>query len=101
MSTSSRRLTFTLAAPRGVRSFANAPVPIWLHFNGLDYNGELDQIVVSIRQFSEIWVISHDPMESGGLLYRWGNPEAYGRGGPADQVFDGQHNPRWIREGLR
>ncbi|MEL6714263.1 MAG: aryl-sulfate sulfotransferase, partial [Planctomycetota bacterium] len=31
----------------------------WLHANGIDYEPDLDQIVLSLRTFSEIWVIDH------------------------------------------
>ena len=31
----------------------------WLHANAVDYNPELDQIVVSVRQFGELWIIDH------------------------------------------
>ncbi len=72
----------------------------WLHFNGMDYNAELDQIVMSSRTLSEIWVISHDPDASGDFVYRWGNPQAYNRGGSQDQRLFGQHDPEWIPEGL-
>ena len=29
----------------------------WLHINGIDYNPELDQIAISPRQHSELWII--------------------------------------------
>ena len=70
----------------------------WLHANSIDYNPELDQIVLSVRQFSEPWVIDHSTSteeaasHSGGtsgmggdILYRWGNPQAYRAGAAADQ----------------
>ena len=69
----------------------------WLHLNAVAYNAELDQIVTSPRMFNEIWVISHS--QPGGLIYRWGNPEAYGRGTPADVQLFRQHDPRWIPAG--
>jgi hypothetical protein len=33
------------------------------------------------------------------LLYRWGNPQAYGRGAAADRKLGFQHDARWIPEG--
>ena len=71
----------------------------WLHFNAVDYNPILDQIVVSSTKFDEIWIISHAPGDSGELKYRYGNPAAYGRGAPLDQMLFDQHNPTWIEPG--
>ncbi len=33
--------------------------PDWLHTNSVEYNSDLDQILVSVRNFGEIWVIDH------------------------------------------
>lgn len=81
----------------------------WLHANALDYNPELDQIVISIPQFDEIWIIDHSATieeaagHSGGnsgmggdLIYRWGNPSAYRAGGASDQRLQYQHDIHWI-----
>lgn len=73
----------------------------WLHCNAMSYNADLDQIVISSRSWSEFWVISHDPGDSGDLLYRWGNSEAYGRGTALDQQLFGQHSVHWIDKGLQ
>jgi hypothetical protein len=84
----------------------------WLHSNGVDYNAELDQILLSVRHFSEIWVIDHSTTteeaaghtggrygRGGDLLYRWGNPEAHGVGGPEDRQLFVQHDAQWIPDG--
>ena len=85
----------------------------WLHTNSIDYSVELDQILLSSRHFSEIWIIDHGTSteeaaghtggrrgKGGDLLYRWGNPEAYGVGGVEDRTLFVQHDARWIDEGL-
>ncbi len=85
----------------------------WLHANSVDYNPELDQIVISVRQFGELWIIDHSTTTEeaasdgggtsgmgGDILYRWGNPEAYRAGGPEDQQLFLQHDAQWITPGL-
>ncbi len=84
----------------------------WTHANALDYNAELDQIMITVRYFSEIWVIDRSASKEeavgsvggnagkgGDLLYRWGNPRAYGAGTPADQRLFRPHAGHWIPEG--
>ena len=84
----------------------------WLHMNGVDYNEEFDQILISCRHVNEIYVIDHSTTtaeaatSSGGnynnggdFLYRYGNPENYDRGTSSDKVLHGQHDARWILEG--
>lgn len=74
----------------------------WTHINSIDYNAELDQILLSVHNFSEIWIIDHDTTTAeaagpaGDLLYRWGNPQAYAKGTAADQQLYSQHDARWI-----
>lgn len=85
------------------------PSADWLHINSIDYNPALDQIILSVHSFSEIWIIDHSTTSAeasghaggrynhgGDLLYRWGNPAAYDRGTSIDQKLFGQHNARWI-----
>ncbi len=84
----------------------------WLHFNSIDYNEKLDQIIVSSPHFNEFWIIDHstnteqaaqsyggNSNKGGDLLYRWGNPLAYGRGDSLSQSLYFQHNVHWIKEG--
>ncbi len=84
----------------------------WMHANALDYNAELDQVTITVRHFSEIWVIDHSASreesagsaggnagKGGDLLYRWGNPRAYRAGTPADQRLFWPHAAHWIPEG--
>lgn len=85
----------------------------WIHGNSIDYNATLDQIMISSRNFNEIWVIDHSTTTAeaashtggnsgrgGDLLYRWGNPAAYQRGAPEDRQLFNQHDAHWIPEGL-
>jgi len=78
----------------------------WTHINSIDYNAELDQILLSVRGFDEIWIIDHDTTTveaagaAGDLLYRWGNPQTYDAGTEADQQFFGQHDAQWIPDGF-
>ena len=76
----------------------------WNHTNAIDYHAELDQIVLSVHSFSEIWIIDHDTTTeeaagpAGDLHYRWGNPQTYGAGTAADQQLYAQHDAQWIPE---
>ena len=88
--------------------------PDWMHANSVDYNAELDQIMLSIHEFSEVWIIDHSTTieeaashrggrcgMGGDLLYRWGNPRAYRNGTNADRRLFAQHCAHWIPKGLR
>jgi len=85
----------------------------WLHCNGIAYNPELDQIIISVHQFGELWILDHSTSLAeaaghtggnsgmgGDLLYRWGNPRTYRAGTVDDQILFHQHNPHWIEPGL-
>ncbi|MBN1757538.1 MAG: aryl-sulfate sulfotransferase, partial [Chitinispirillaceae bacterium] len=86
----------------------------WLHTNSVDYNEDLDQIMISVLDFSEVWIIDHSTTKeeaashSGGkhgkggdLIYRFGNPAAYKSGSSSDRLLYGQHGPEWISKGLQ
>ncbi len=94
-------------------NYAEMNVADWNHSNAIDYNAELDQILLSVHNFSEIWIIDHSTTteeaaghdggnsgRGGDLLYRWGNPQAYGAGSADDQTLFMQHDAQWIEDGL-
>ena len=77
----------------------------WNHLNGVEYNAERDEIVLSSRSFSEIWIIDHATTTetargaAGDLKFRYGNPLTYGDKGGKRQLFF-QHDAEWIEPGL-
>lgn len=85
----------------------------WQHWNSLDYNADLDQIIVSSPFWNEVYIIDHstttaeaashsggDSGKGGDILWRWGNPRAYGAGDTTDQQLFFQHDAHWIDAGL-
>jgi len=75
-------------------------------YNALSYNAKRDEIVMSASLFNEIQIIDHS-IPSSELIYRWGNPYAYGAGDPfvdadnrGDQKLSFQHRAHWIAPGL-
>jgi hypothetical protein len=82
----------------------------WNHMNAIDYNPSLNQIVMSVRGNSELWIVDHGTTtaqsashaggthgKGGDLLYRYGNPSCYGAGTTANQKFFEQHDVEWIK----
>jgi PKD repeat protein len=82
----------------------------WNHMNSIDYNPALDQIALSVRGNSEVWIIDHSTTtaeakghtggkrgKGGDLLYRWGNPLTYRAGTASDQKYFEQHDVEWVR----
>ncbi|MGI9205206.1 MAG: aryl-sulfate sulfotransferase [Woeseiaceae bacterium] len=85
----------------------------WTHVNALDYNPELDLIIFSSNYLSEVYVIDHSTTaweaaghsggrhgKGGDFLYRWGNPQNYGRGSAEQRTLFNQHDIQWIKPGL-
>ena len=81
----------------------------WIHANAIGYNAAYDEIAISARNFSEVWVIDHSTTteeatsstggkhgKGGEIVYRWGNPQAYGHGDWFDRALYGQHDVKFI-----
>jgi Arylsulfotransferase (ASST) len=82
------------------------------HMNSVKYDAVYDRIILSSFFQGEIYVIDHSTTtaqaaghtggiwgKGGDILYRFGNPEAYGAGTPADRIFYNQHSARVIPPG--
>lgn len=89
----------------------------WLHCNSMDYNPELDQVVINSVQ-GEFYVIDHNITTEeargpkGDFLYRFGDPARYEQGDPPSisenwskgssghKQIGGAHDVQWIDAGL-
>ena len=79
----------------------------WQHANAIDYNPDLDQIILCVPTFNEIWIIDHSTTtaeaaghtgglvgKGGDLIYRFGNPSAYRGNGPTTLFYP--HDAHWV-----
>jgi len=91
-------------------NYDNGQETDWTHVNAIDYNADLDQIIISPRHLNEIYIIDHSTTteeaashsggnsgQGGDLLWRWGNPEVYRQAG--EQKLFLQHDSKWIESG--
>ena len=80
----------------------------WMHANGLDYNHTLNQLMLCVPTFNEIWIIDHTTTteqaaghtggfsgRGGDLMFRWGNPAAYRAGDSSDLKLFYPHDAHW------
>ncbi len=84
----------------------------WTHSNSIDYNQTLDQILISVRNFQEIWILDHSTTiqeaashsggnsgKGGDLLFRWGNNFAYKQDqNSQERKLFYQHDATWLDE---
>lgn len=82
-----------------------------MHSNSVVYIEEFDQIILSVFNYSEFWIIDHSTTteeaagstggrygRGGDLLYRWGNPSAYDRADADVFNLSNQHDANWVTE---
>ncbi len=83
-----------------------------MHANGFDYDENKDVIYLSVNFYSEVWVIDHSTTtaeastgaggnygKGGDLLYRFGNPLAYGNT-VGEVRSDNNHFPNLLENGV-
>jgi hypothetical protein len=93
-------------------NFDNGETNDYTHVNGIDYNANLDQILLSTRHLSELHIIDHSTTTiqaanhtggngnmGGDILWRWGNPSVYVQGTLSDQKLFKQHDGKWVADG--
>ena len=93
-------------------NFINGYLSDYVHVNAIDYNADLDQIILSARHMSELYIIDHSTTteeaasheggnsnKGGDFLWRWGNPEAYQQGESSDRKLFLPHDSKWVNEG--
>ncbi len=69
----------------------------WNHTNAVDYNEELEQIMISMNGQHEILVIDWSENNKG-ILGRYGNPASYKSEEP--KLFWGLHDVEWVENGF-
>ncbi|MFN3200679.1 MAG: aryl-sulfate sulfotransferase [Bradymonadia bacterium] len=73
----------------------------WLGITSVAYNPERDEIAISAGRMGEVWIIDHSLSTeqargpAGDLLYRWGNPDAYGLGTADDRQLQWPARVQW------
>ena len=68
----------------------------WLHINAIDFNPFFGHLLLSVPTFDELWIVDYSNFDAGELIWRWGNPEAYGMGNPEDKQLFYQHDCHWV-----
>ncbi len=90
-------------------NYINSDPGDFTHVNAVDYNTELDQVLITSRHLSEIFIIDHSTTteeaagHSGGnsglggdLMWRWGNLAGYQQGSTNSQKLFMPHDAKWV-----
>ena len=90
-------------------NFDNGFTDDYVHLNAIDYNAQLDQIMITARHLSELFIIDHSTTtlqaashaggtsnKGGDFLWRWGNPQINQAGGTSDQKLFWPHDGKWV-----
>jgi len=93
-------------------NFQNNYPQDYTHVNAVCFNAALDQIIITSRHLSELYIIDHSTTtleaagHSGGnsgmggdFLWRWGNPQVYREGRAHDQKTFQPHDAKWVEPG--
>ena len=85
----------------------------WNHLNSVTYDATTDLIVINSPLQEEFYFLDHSTTTAeaaghtggnygrgGDFVYRWGNPEAYGRGTPSDKQLFFAHGSYIIPPGI-
>lgn len=83
--------------------------PDWLHINAIDFSEIRNQIIVSVPNFDEVWIIDHTTTteeaagsfggnsgDGGDLMFRWGNPVTYTRDTTMQKQLFFQHDVKFV-----
>lgn len=89
-------------------NYANSTLMDWAHLNSIVLNEQRNEIIVSSRNFDEVWIIDHSTTseeaasDNGGdhdlggqFLFRYGNDSTY-QENPESIIFDGQHDAKFL-----
>jgi hypothetical protein len=91
----------------------------WFHVNSIDYNEDLDHVVINQKHWSQVIVVDHGKTfvsttdfsaniakaagPDGDIIYRWGAPASYNAGESPGFLYEGDnqmygsHDIQWIR----
>ena len=74
----------------------------WTHCNTVDYDEAKNIVLLNSRNLGEFYFIDY---KSKKIIYRWGNPTAYGKGkkptfcDDGEQILFGPHHPSFLQNG--